>query len=68
MKNKNKRRKQCRESNDIACEKYKINVDRCKTEIIKRWINNTKSFEKRREKTQKITQGDILNCEIVKKN
>ena len=34
-------------------EKREINVNRCKNDTIKRWIYNTKEFEKRMEKTEK---------------
>ena len=34
-------------------EKREINVNRCKNDTIKRWMHNTKEFEKRMEKTEK---------------
>ena len=33
-------------------EKREVNINQCKNDIIKRWIYNTKEFEKRMEKTK----------------
>jgi len=50
-------------SNDRQLRMYgetrEIDVNRCKNDTIKRWMHNTKEFEKRMEKTKK---NDIRRC------
>ena len=46
-------------------QKHHIDVDECKTETIRRWINNVKEFERKMETTLKEdTQGYVMvdNC------